>query len=72
MPMSLLDGTRYTCILCDRHINQGMMSKSSDPPIKCKGCKGWVCPACHSSDHEAKGGLCPKCGGNLYYPLFNI
>lgn len=70
--MSLLDGMRYECIVCGRRINQGMMTKSDDPPIKCRGCKGWICPACLKQDREAEVTICPKCGGELYYPLFNI
>ncbi|MGA1821285.1 MAG: hypothetical protein ACMUIG_02010 [Thermoplasmatota archaeon] len=70
--MSLLDGMRYECIVCRRSINQGMMTKSGDPPMKCRGCKGWICPACLVQDREAGITDCPECGGDLYYPLFNI
>lgn len=70
--MSMFDGNKYTCINCGRDHNQGVYNRSFDRPIKCKECKGWLCPPCHHSDEKAKEGKCPKCGGELYFPMFNI
>jgi len=70
--MPLFDGNRYKCINCGREQDLGMFNRNFERPIKCKKCKGWICVVCHRSDEHGKMEECPVCGGELYYPLFDL
>ncbi|MFW3146217.1 MAG: hypothetical protein ACMUIE_05350 [Thermoplasmatota archaeon] len=68
--MPMFDGPTYDCMICGRHHVMGTFNKEFDRPVKCRKCKGWVCVVCHRSDKKAMEDFCPRCGGELYRPLF--
>ena len=59
---------KYTCIVCDR-TNQSGGYRNESNEMKCKKCKGRICPSCQRTEESVKEDKCPKCGGEVYFPM---
>ncbi len=70
---NIIGKTGYTCGICNTEYS-GWAARSSVftegmNVMKCKKCKIFICPDCCKKEKSVENNICPKCGGEVYFPL---
>ncbi|MBU4190608.1 MAG: hypothetical protein KJ886_06445 [Candidatus Thermoplasmatota archaeon] len=71
---NIIGKTGYTCGVCNTLYDgwaarESTVTKGMDA-MKCRKCKIFICPDCCKKEKSVENNVCPKCGGEIYFPLW--